>query len=169
MPYDYVEVISNFQFVFWYVFNCLTFTVQPTMKSFSSLFLFVSSSNILHMASKPSLYKESWVCARFAPLLNRLFLWTWTLSCIEKPAEAARFSKLGFLLVTMDFLNFCLLFSLIVFLVRFHTNNKRHFLAKKLVCNNKQPINLRFPPFNLSCLLKRMVLPLIVKAEKNFN
>ena len=69
----------------------------------------------------------------------------------------------------MFFLTFISSFYLIVYLVRFNTNNKHHFLPfyvnacvqlhnlhLKLVYDNKQP-----------CLLKKMALPLIMKAENN--
>ena len=69
----------------------------------------------------------------------------------------------------MFFSTFISSFYLIVYLVRFNTNNKHHFLPfyvnacvqlhnlhLKLVYDNKQP-----------CLLKKMALPLIMKAENN--
>ena len=74
------------------------------MKSSATWFLFVSLFNILHMASKSSLYKESCMqCARHLIKLLCTFsgafayVWTWTLSCIEKPVQAVGVSKLGFI------------------------------------------------------------------------
>ena len=76
------------------------------MKSSESWFLFVSSSNILYLASKPSLCRVMHRGCHLIKLLCTLsgpfvYVWTWTLSCFEKPVEVARVSKQEFLLMAM--------------------------------------------------------------------
>ena len=65
------------------------------------------------------------------------------------------------------FLTFMCLFPVIV---RFSTNNKRHFLTYMLTpVSNDNIHNSTFLCFNLPCLPKRMVIPLIIKTEKSFK
>ena len=85
----------------------LTSSVQLMMNLSASWLFFISSSKIVHMASKSSLYKYSWA---FAPHLKKSFctfsrpfvyIWTWTLNCSEKPVQGVRVSKLRFLHMTV--------------------------------------------------------------------
>ena len=66
------------------------------------------------------------------------------------------------------FLTFISLFSLIVYFFRFKINSKPHSLTYMLT-RVSAFITQRFHLLIFACLMKRMVLPIIMKTEKNFK